>query len=221
MGVVNASPHDFGQRMMDCMADKTTPETGITRSIVDVMPGQSHIEPLAYSETVELPDPRRSHVPVALFVAALLALTAAAAGWFLLRPAPATSHSKARSTSSSTPSTPNSPGIAAPAPPIVDSAPIQTEVPPAPAAAAPTPVDHDAVYIDDLVRSNIGIADRNAAIAIGHEVCSNMTAGYSWKTEVSAAMAGRPSALNWMQAQSLVDAAIGNYCPQYMGRIGG
>jgi hypothetical protein len=178
------------------------------------------VTPLAYSETVELPEQRRWHTPAALFTIALLALCAAGAGWFLLRPhLPASlQHWPAQHTTTST--RPAAPAAAQPAPTAstsgldkqLDAAAPDAGVliPPAP------PVDHDALYIDDLVRSNIGIANRGAAIELAHEVCTNMAQGYSWKSQVAQAQ----TRLNWMQAQALVDAAIGNYCPQYMNRIG-
>jgi hypothetical protein len=63
---------------MVLVGDETTP--GIEAPTTIHQPVPEPEVPLAYSEAIELPEPHRSHMPVALFAAAVLALTAAGAG---------------------------------------------------------------------------------------------------------------------------------------------
>lgn len=173
-------------------------------------------EPLAYSETIELPDPRRSRIPVALFAAAVLAVTAAGTAWFVLR-TPAATHISGPTSPSNVAATPTIAPDAAPTgvPPIVDGPAINTE-----AAPVPAPVDRDAEYIGKLTVSGIVIGNRDAAIGLAHQICFSFSQGMRYDTLLSGVIAESKS-LTPHDIATLITAAVHIYCPQYTSQIGG
>lgn len=214
MRVVNASRTGFAPSIMYLMGDETTPGIELPTTIGDPIPTPE--SPLAYSETIELPELRRSRVPVALFVAAALALTAAAAGWFLLRPTATATHSYGATTSISASSTPTIPDVADPTlpPAIVDGPSIDTE------HAHPPPVDRDAEFIDGVTKSGVIIKSREGVIGIGHEICGQFSAGTSFPLLMARVVGGGNPPLTPTAAFGMITAAVVNYCPQYMSKIG-
>jgi hypothetical protein len=208
------------------MSDETEPAITTDMPTAVHAPAPAPAEPLAYSETVELPEPRRSHLPVGLFITAALALTGASAGWFLLRPTAPATHNYGGATSSSAPSTPTIPAVAdpTPAPAIVDGPAIDTEQAPAPptlhVVVIPPPPDPDTIYISQITQIGVPFTNREGAITAGHYLCSLLSQGYTYDRLLSEAMTGGSPPLTRPETVGLIHAAVGAYCPQYNSRIG-
>src|SRR5277367_119264 len=84
------------------MGDETEPGIGADAPTTMHAPTPGPDVPLAYSETVDLPEPRRrSRAPAALFITAVAALAAAVAGWFLIRPSTTAEKAPAPATTAS------------------------------------------------------------------------------------------------------------------------
>jgi hypothetical protein len=82
----------------------------------------------------------------------------------------------------------------------------------APASADPT----DDAFVAALAKDGIGVADRNATVAMAHTVCAGLD-----KTNKSAVLAMklmRDTDLSLKQSSYFIGVSIAAYCPQYIGR---
>ena len=81
----------------------------------------------------------------------------------------------------------------------------------APVSADPT----DDAFVAALAKEGIGVADRNATIAMAHTVCAGLD-----KTNKSAVLAMklmRDTDLSLKQSSYFIGVSISAYCPQYIG----
>jgi Protein of unknown function (DUF732) len=200
------------------MGDETMPGLDVPTAIHAPIPGPE--SPLAYSETVELPEARRSHIPVALFVAAAVALTAAGTSWFLLRPAVVHVAPSIRPSSDNSvkPLQPDVIPTSSPDTVIADAPPIQTEQPPI--ASPRVPLDPDTIYVASLIASGVGVSNRDGVILLGHQICFRFSQGIRYDTLLADALREKPS-LTPHDVTTVITAAVHVYCPQYSPQIGG
>ena len=84
-----------------------------------------------------------------------------------------------------------------------------------PSTAAPTSADQK--FLDDVtyLSPNVVITDRAKAVATGHLVCAQMDAGYSMTQVARQLVARDPASINLDAADSIVVAAVWDYCPEH------
>jgi hypothetical protein len=81
----------------------------------------------------------------------------------------------------------------------------------APASADPT----DDAFVAALAKDDIGITDRNTAIAAAHTVCDELDNNQN--TSVLAMNLMKDTGLSLQQSSYFVGASMSAYCPQYIG----
>jgi uncharacterized protein DUF732 len=82
-------------------------------------------------------------------------------------------------------------------------------------------VDHDAEFIDALVRSNVAIRSRDGAILLCHQICDLIEAGVDWHILLQQPSLRPIPPLTPVSAFKVITAAAKNYCPQYNSKIEG
>ena len=192
-------------------------------------PAPESSSPIAYSEALEVSDePRRWHAPATLFLIAVLALIAACAGWFLIRPhvmpARPVPHRPAPTTVKVAP-------IAAPTPPpapvssaglvaelaAADAADVQTAAPPAAKLQVivlpPTAAVND-IFLRQLSVFGIVIENRDEAVSGAQRVCAALGQGIPPAAIVPEVIAGSDH-ITTLQAEGFIATAVNVYCPQF------
>jgi hypothetical protein len=82
-------------------------------------------------------------------------------------------------------------------------------------AGVASAISADNAYLNDLSSAGIDVKSPQAAIALGHTICSQLKSGINPVAILSdIAEAGE---LSDYQAGAIVAAAAGVYCPQYAG----
>jgi hypothetical protein len=211
------------------MGDETEPGIGVEAPTTIHAATPAPDVPLAYSETIELPEPRRWRAPAALFTVAAAALGAALASWFLIRPhtapgaekisAPGPTLGQPMPTSSSSAPAPQlSSQAASPRPasgPSAGALPTDSRgLPMLP--EEPTPEQQQEVITRFFDHFGIPYADPPAAAIDAQSVCGYLKSGHRraidvimWAQQTHPDLRDVPPAINF------VTASIGTYCPQY------
>jgi hypothetical protein len=214
------------------MGDVTALAPGVDEQTAIHAPAAEPSSPIAYSEALEVPDePRRWHAPATLFLIAVLALIAASAGWFLIRPhvmparsvphPPALTAVKAAPIAAPTP--PPTPPAPVPSAGLVDelaaadSADVQTAAPPAPKLQVivlpPTAAVND-IFLRQLSVFGIVIENRDEAISGAQRVCAALGQGVPPAAIVPDVIAGSDH-ITTLQAEGFIATAVNVYCPQF------
>lgn len=213
------------------MGDDTELAPAVDEPTTIHAPAPESSSPIAYSEALDVSDePRHWHAPATLFLIAVLALIAACAGWFLIRPhvmpaRPVPHRPAPTTTAKATP-------IAAPtpAPPVpsarlvdalaaADAADIQTLSPPAPkmptqVIVLPPTADVDNIFLRQLSVFGIVIENRDEAVSGAQRVCAALGQGVPPAAIVPMVIAGSDH-ITTLQAEGFIATAVNVYCPQF------
>lgn len=200
------------------MEDETSPGLGAVDPTTIHEPAADPAPALAYSDALEIPDlVPRSHFPSLVFVAAVLALAAAMASWFLTQSTPGPRHSGAPASTRPEVAAPSPAQVPAAAPTPMAAVPnAEAEQPPAP---APTSAASDTVFFQQLGLRGIVITDPAGAITSAHKVCEALSQGHTDADLISEALR-QNAPITVASGEDFIGAASAAYCPQYSSRLG-
>jgi len=182
--------------------------------------------PLASSEAVDRPGPRRRPALTTILTVAAVAVLAALTGWALIGPGSPSSNMDMSSVidvpdSIDPAQAPASPSgrpepTAAPAPATAVPSVAQAAPPPAPQPVASP--EADAAFLAAVKKAGI-VTNPASALGVAHKVCGLMSQGNTESSIVAAIIKRNPRFTN-ANGEGFVNAAVATYCPQYKGQLG-